>query len=214
MCSLPEKPMVSVRQATRSAAKPGAIWPRSSLPRLRAPPCVPSLSVSLQLSAAQHSSSSRVARKPKQCPVRGLVCSPTLCAAQRMAGSRWQKCQHVPVLTSMQRHSSSDLAKCSVAPLQAPGCSSRARRLVSGLDLLSLDLSLHCQSAARPACVGPYNAAELTIKPFSPAGSWLERCSSRARRSSASMWLLPFADHHRPCCRRAHCTSSCSQSAS
>ena len=42
----PEKPKASMRQATISAAKPGAILPMSSRPRFRAPPSVAILSAS------------------------------------------------------------------------------------------------------------------------------------------------------------------------
>ncbi len=51
-CCPPANPMLSVRQATKSAAKPGAISPMSVRPRLRAPPFMPSSSASRASSAA------------------------------------------------------------------------------------------------------------------------------------------------------------------
>ncbi len=48
----PAKVRVSVRQATRSAAMPGAIMPTSSLPRFLALPCVATRSASLAESPA------------------------------------------------------------------------------------------------------------------------------------------------------------------
>ena len=48
----PAKVRVSVRQATRSAAMPGAIMPMSSLPRFLALPCVPTRRASLAESPA------------------------------------------------------------------------------------------------------------------------------------------------------------------
>ena len=52
-------PMVSVLHATKSAAKPGAIWPMSSLPRFLAPLWMASWNASRQFSTADEPGQTR-----------------------------------------------------------------------------------------------------------------------------------------------------------
>ena len=49
-----DSPMASVLQATKSAAKPSAIWPMSSRPRFLAPPWMAICSAFRQLTAPKH----------------------------------------------------------------------------------------------------------------------------------------------------------------